>query len=182
IEPSDLESVELKKDIERAALFDIAIFRRDLGTTSRRVRDSLLVEQEGASVTIDEFGSVRIVQPLVEAGRRGAGVMIPVVDPKDVTARVQRGLRFVGFLLDRVDRVRRITHVGIAAIAHDAGFAAWLRDDASANHNFGVRGGQSGRAEIVHPAPASRPRAALDVDADKMARQITEYLRRRAGD
>ena len=69
LRPKALEASELEETLTREATFGaMRVFDRSLGTRPRILRDALVIEQDNASLFLDQLGSMRLVVP-VEAPR-----------------------------------------------------------------------------------------------------------------
>jgi hypothetical protein len=97
---------------------------------------------------------------------------------EDVIDALARALQFSGWLLDRVDPLRRLSDV--APIAHLAGggYMPWrTRAEHAASPNEGTMG-QGGNHTTVTLTPPWRHRQALTHDADRIAEDLVTLLRR----
>jgi Domain of unknown function (DUF4062) len=178
LRPAELGDAALSRDLQREALFGAHPVLDPSDGTNRTIQDNALVfEQRVASVLVDQAGSVRVVQ----AARRDAdrrSTELPVLLEEDVIDALARAVRFSGWLLDRVDPLRRLTDV--APIAHLAGgsYMPWrTRAEHAASPNEGTMG-QGGDHTTVMLTPARRHRQALTHDADRIAEDLATLLRR----
>ena len=89
-------------------------------------------------------------------------------------------MRFVASLLDDVDSNRRLhTILPVAAIL-EARYTGWKtrREHESEPNRMTMSMSQSESSPVAYLTPPSRPRAALSVQADVMAEDLTVLLRR----
>ncbi|MGZ3471624.1 MAG: DUF4062 domain-containing protein [Isosphaeraceae bacterium] len=179
LRPTELEAPDLDRAMQQAALFgDAPVLDRSLGTRVQRRGDFLLLEQDRGSVLIDQMGSIRIVMP-ARAERTGARYELPVIIEEEVSERLQRALRFAGWALDHVDRVRRISDVVPVAGLHRGGCGWRTRAEQEASPTS-MQFPQGPDPVLVHLFPARRHRAALSQDAAALAEDLKVLLRREA--
>jgi len=177
LRPAELEDPALARDIQREGLFGAYPVLDSAEGTRIGVRDdALLFEQQTASLLLDQLGSIRITQPARRAADR-LHSEIPAVIEEEITEALSRGLRFAGWLLDRVDPLRRITDVVPVAALVGSGHATWRT---RAEHAASPQSGQIGRGgdALVSLQPGRRHRQALTHDADRIAEDLVALLRR----
>lgn len=86
IRPAELEEPALTRDLQREALFgDHAILDPGEGTSVGVRGERLVLEQQSASLLIDQVGSIRIIQPLGKRDR--ARSELPAILEEDLTDR-----------------------------------------------------------------------------------------------
>jgi hypothetical protein len=177
LRPAELEDPALVRDVQREALFGSHPVLNSAEGTSIRVQvDKLLFEQQSASVLLDQVGSIRVSQAARSGDDRFLSA-IPALIEEEVTEALSRGLRFAGWLLDRVDPLRRITDVVPVAALAGAGYMAWrTRTEHAASPQSGQIGQE--RDAVVNLRPARRRRQALTHDADRIAEDFVALLRR----
>lgn len=178
LRPSELEAPELEEALTREALFgQFRVLDRTAGTGPQIREDALVIEQEHASILLDQLGTVRITAPLERSRSRrelgSAGVAIQ----EDIEELVQRMLRFAGWVLDRVDPVRRISDVVPIAALHGALTWRTRAEHEQSPNSYRVR--LSTEPGVVHLAPPRRQRAALVQDAVVLAEDLTALLGRK---
>jgi hypothetical protein len=177
IRPAELEDEDLTRDLQREALFGShPVLSAREGTSSKIVGDALFLEQQTASVLVSQAGSVRLVVGLQHSDR--ARAEMPAIIEEDVTELVSRCIRFVGWVLDRTDPLRRLTDVAVVAGIVGGGYMAW-RTRAEHERNPGSGRITSGGGDVVVSlTPARRHRQALTHDADRLAEDLVVLLRR----
>ncbi len=179
LRPAELEAESLSSTLMQEALFGATpILDRARGTNTQVEGNMLVVEQEQASISVDELGTVAITQPAMEAGSgdyRGLSVLIE----ETIRDRIEHGLLFAGWVLDRIDEPRRLSDVVVVAALLGAGYLGWrTRAEHVANPNI-VSGRMAGsNREVVQLSPARRNRAALRFEATTMAEDLMVLLRR----
>jgi hypothetical protein len=178
LRPAELEDASLWRDIQREALFgDHSVLVSSEGTTVSVKGDALVLEQRVASVAVDQLGTVLIVQPARVVGDRGV-TELPAVIEEDVVAAIGRALRFVGWVLDRTDPLRRVTDVTVVGLLAGAGYMPWRsRAEHAASPTSGTMG-RGGDEVVVGLTPARRHRQALIHDPDRIAEDLVVLLRR----
>ncbi len=179
LRPAELEVDDLGDTLMREALFGPnRILDPARGTNKQLEGHALLVEQDQASIQLDELGTVVVAQPARDEGGR-AHMELPVLIEEDIRARIERGLLFAGWILDRVDPVRRLSDVVVVAALLGGGYLEWRTraEHAAAPNTVQVGMGGSDRV-VVRLSPARRNRAALTLDAARIAEDLTVLLRR----
>ena len=179
LRPAELEADDLSDALMREALFGTNRILDPAHGTNKRLEDhALIIEQIRASIRLDEVGTMVVTQPAKEEGER-VHMELPVLIEEDVHARLERGLLFAGWVLDHVDPVRRLSDVVIVTTLLGGGYLGWqTRAEHEANpSSVQVGMGRSERV-VVRLSPARRNRAALTLDAARMAEDLTVLLRR----
>lgn len=181
LRPGELDDEVLLRDIEREALYgDRPVFDRSQGVQAGVEGRALVIRQANAEIALDQQGSVRISRPARDVGAgTNAAVGIPSLVEEDVRDRVAGAIHYVGWLLDRVDGVRRLSRVALASRLNGIGYMPWRtrQEVASSPNNAPVS--LSGRESADSP-PVVLPRAALLFEGAKHAEDITVQLRRQA--
>lgn len=178
LRPAELGDASLSLDLQREAQFGAHRVLDPSEGTNRTIQgNGLVFEQRVASVLVDQAGSIRVVQ----AARRNAdrrSTELPALIKEDVIDDLARALRFSGWLLDRVDPLRRLTDVTPIAHLAGGGHMPWrTRAEHAASPNAGTMG-QGGDHTTVMLTPARRHRQALTHDADRIAEDLATLLRR----
>jgi hypothetical protein len=162
LRPAELEADELSDTLMREALFGPnRVLDPAHGTNKRLEGHALVVEQDQASIRLDELGTVVVTQPVRDRADRGSHMELPVLIEEDIRARTERGLLFTGWVLDHVDPVRRLSDVVVVATLLGGGYLGWrTRAEHTADPNT-VQIAMGGRSEqvVVRLSPARRNRA-----------------------
>jgi hypothetical protein len=178
IRPAELEEAALARDLQREGMFGEHAVLETGESTSVEIRGSTLwLEQPRASLSVDESGAVRITQPPSHLPRRDVGVLPSIIE-EDVVAALARACRFAGWLLDRIDPLRRLTDVVPAARLEGAGYMPWrtrAEQQASPKAATIAMNDAGGPAMLT---PPRRHRPALIHDADNMIGDLVTLLRR----
>lgn len=177
LRPAQLEEVELDRAVQQEALFGSApVLDRTLGTQVRRQGSALILEQDHGSVLIDQMGSIRVIMP-ARAERSGTRFELPVIIEEEVRERLSRASRFVGWALNHIDSVRRISDVVLLASLHRGG-SGWRTRAEHESSPTSMTFPQGPDPIAVHLVPARRHRAALTQDVSAIADDLTVLLRR----
>lgn len=180
LRPRELEARALEEDLSREALFGaFRVLDRTAGTTHAIRENALLIEQEKASILIDQLGTVRLVLPAERPHTRGnfASVSMSVAIREDVEELLQRGLRFVAWVLDRIDPIRGISDV--VPVVNLSGALGWRTRAEHERSPNSLTMRISQEPATVSLTPARRHRAALGQDAQAVAEDLTALLERK---
>jgi hypothetical protein len=177
LRPRELEAPELEETLTQQALFgSLRLLDRAAGTRPTIRDNALVIEQDNASVLLDQLGTVRIVVPMERPRARGDMALPGVAIREDVEELIQRMLRFAAFTLDRIDPMRRVSDV--VPVAMLQGAMTWrtrAEHDRSPN-SYAVR--LSNEPIVVWLTPPRRHRAALSQDAAAIAEDVVVLLAR----
>lgn len=174
LRPSEMDERSLERDLHREALLgDHAILDAANGVQPRITGDALLLEQPQASLLVDSFGSARLTLPATEP-RAG----LPVLLEEDVADRLVRSLRLTAWILDRIDAVRRLSHVAPTVALLSAAYLGWRTRAEHAESPNSVQMPMSvGDRVVVGLTPAVRPRSALTYEGREMTEDFVALLR-----
>jgi hypothetical protein len=178
VRPRELEAPELEEVLTQEALFGpLRILDRTVGTRPAIRDNALVIEQENASVLLDQLGTVRIIVPIERPRSRGDFGLAGVAIREDVEELLQRMLRFVASVLDRVDPVRRLSDV--VPIVSLQGAMAWRTraEHERSPSSYPVR--LSNEPAIALLTPPRRHRAALGQEASAIAEDLVALLGRK---
>jgi hypothetical protein len=179
IRPAELGDPRLAAELQREALFGPnPILDRTEGTTESVSGSQLTLRQEHGETSIDQAGSQRIATVLrSSSGRRGSE--IPAIIEEEVHQWLNSGVRYAGWVLDRVDPVRRLSDVVVLAHLDGAGWMPWrTRSEHEASASWGPVGMGDDSASTVLLTPPRRHRQALTHDADRIAEDLCVLLAR----
>jgi Domain of unknown function (DUF4062) len=177
LRPVELDMGALDLDVQREAMFGPHAVLDRYASTSVEREGALVVRQQAAAVLVNQVGDMQIVQPARRTSTRGAAELPAVIEEK-VAATLVTGLRFAGWLAERVDPLRRLSDVAVLASVTDAGFMPWrtCEEHAANPHSSPVVHRTSD--PVVTLTPARRHRQSLGHDAERMAEDLTVLLRR----
>lgn len=178
IRPAELEDPELERDVLREALLGTtSVLTPAQGTRSRVEPTALILEQDDASVLVDEMGSVRVVQPVLGRGRTEG---LPALLEEDVRERLTRSLAFAARILDRIDPLARVSEVMPVAAIHGAQHTPWRTraEHAASPNSVSIPMRREDGVVVTLPQPViARP--ALARQAEQIVSDLTALLRRR---
>jgi hypothetical protein len=179
LRPAELEAPALIDDLQQQALYvEPKLFSKSKGVKERIDGSTLVVEQErGASIRLDEDGSLLLSLPLEHAdgSRRGYGAF--AIIEEDVLNELAAAIAFGAWLFEKIDPTQRVTHVALAASIEASDYMGWrtqAEQDASPN---------SGSMRIGNAqqpiSSTDRPRASLRFQATELAEDLMVPLRRK---
>lgn len=182
LRPSELEAEQLSRALLAEALTgDLGVLTTAVGTQTSIQGDRLQLVQPDANrlVAVDESGRILVIRPAVDTDRGRSG--IASIIEEEITAHVERALRFAGRVLDMVDPVNRLTHVVPVVSLTGSGYMAWrTRAEAQAHPNSASMNMGASEASAVSLSPAIRRRPALAHEPHDLAQDLTVRLRREA--
>ncbi len=82
--------------------------------------NTLVVEQDQASISIDELGTVVTTQPAMRAGSEDYQGL-PVLIEETIRNRIKHGLLFAAWVLDHIDKPKRLSDVVVVVLS-------WVQD------------------------------------------------------
>ena len=180
LRPAELEADDLRRFLMAEALTgDDAVLSTSAGTRVELSGDTLqLVQDNGTGlVSLDEAGSVVVVQPAVDDHRTPMG--LPSVVEEDVTERITRAIRFCARVLAHVDGAQRLSHVVPVAALRGAGYLPWrTRAEQQRSPNAATLSTRGVDRIVVELSPPVRRRTALRHNTQQLAEDFTVRLRR----
>jgi hypothetical protein len=182
LRPAALEDPGLHRDMQREAVYgDHPVLDPQQGMQAPAVRGTtLLIGQANAQISLDEQGNVRISRPARDVSREARALGgIPSLVEEDVRDRVADGIRYAGWLLNRIDPTNRLSRVALVSRLEGIGYLPWrTRAEVAASPNAVSMNPSA--PEAAEAQPVVLPRAALLFDTAKLAEDITVRLRRQA--
>lgn len=178
LRPSELEDETLHRELMREASYgDSAVLDPGEGTRKNVEGSDLYIAQETRSIRLSELGDVCISIPATSEDSSGRGDL-PVLIEEDILDRLKNTLRFTGWLLDRVDELRRMSDVAIVLHVTGGGYLGWRTraEQQSSPGSYSVN--PTTEQKPIHLSPALRKRAALIPDVDRIAEDMLVLLRR----
>lgn len=181
LRPVEIEAPDLAEGLLQAALFGPnRLFDLASGNESGLNGGDLVIKQErGASIRLDEQGSILLRLPLdepVDRRQRDYSGMMAIIE-EVVQQRLSAGLGYASDLIERVDPTQRLTHIAIAARISGAEHRAWrTRAQQAARPNSMTISMNPG--EDRGPAQVSHRRAALRLDRSRIVEDLLVPLRR----
>lgn len=185
LRPVEIESADLSDALLQAALFGSdQIFDRAFGSEPTLVDGALALRQDrGASLRLDEEGSLLLHLPLDGAGRRRGGADLArgmsegmVIFEEAVQQRLASALGYAAAAIERIDPTQRITDVAIAARISGAQYRVWrTREQHAASPGSMTMSPVQGERQTV---VTIQRRAALRLDRTRLVEDIVVPLRR----
>jgi hypothetical protein len=176
LRPSELGDASLERELHREVLLgDDAVFDTTQGVSRRITGDAFILQQQGASLVVDQLGSVCVLQPAADRAASG----LPALIEEDIEDRLNRSFRLTAFTLDRIDPVKRLSHVGPVVALLSGEYLGWRTRDEHARspQSMEMPTGVGDRV-VVGLAPPMRPRAALIHEAPQPVDHFVALLRR----
>ena len=178
LRPAQLEDPSLHEKIQKEALFgQTAVLDRTHGTAVRQDGRAVVLEQQRASVLLDELGSVRVIQSVGKCEQRNGMVQLALLE-EDLRDQIECALRFGAWVLDEVDRTRRLSHVLPMVAVANVRHLGWMTRAEYAAHPTSFRLSLTAPERIVQTVPQALPRGALVTAAAAVAEDITVLCRR----
>jgi Domain of unknown function (DUF4062) len=179
LRPGALDDADLRRDMQREAVYgDHPVFDPQQGVQEPVVQGTtLLITQPNAQITLDEQGNIRVSRPTRNTSR-GASMMggLPSLIEEEVREHIADGIRYTGWLLNRVDPTNRLRRVGLACRLAGIGYLPWrTRTEVAQSPNSASLGSGT---ETADSPPVMLARAALLFDTARLADDITVRLRR----
>ncbi|MGI8854773.1 MAG: hypothetical protein ACR2JW_03400 [Thermomicrobiales bacterium] len=181
LRPADIESQDLGDKItDKAFSRDVGFFSRRSGTEPRVENNALILEQEHASILLDEMGTVRLM--VSPEGRQSAysGKLLPFhgLVEEDVHQETHRMLQFAGWILDEIDPLRRLADVAAILVFTHSGYPSWRTRAEYEKAGNSWTSQSRPNPLIVQPTVTSRKRGALLFDTERWVEDLTVLLRR----
>lgn len=178
LRPVQLEDQKLERMLKREALFgDSPVLDPEFGTTRMVQGDALILQQDHASMLLDQQGTVRIVQP-ARRDRDRSRMELPVLIEEEVRDLIYHGLRFAGWVLDHIDSLKRISDV-VPIVSLQRGGLSWRTRAEHEESPTTVQIPMGPNRIVVNLSPPRRHRAALTQDSAALAEDFTVLLRRK---
>ena len=128
LRPAEIEEANLANSLHQAALFgETRIFDHRHGVDFGLEGAALVVGQDdGGRIQLDEQGKLLLRLSVNEHNRERRGsYSFPALIEETVLDRLQAGLSYASWALDRIDPTQRLTHVAIAARIDASDHMAW---------------------------------------------------------
>lgn len=179
LRPGALDDAALHRDIQREAVYgDHPVFDPQQGVQQPVVQGTtLLITQANARITLDEQGNVRVSRAARNVGRepRMTGGLPSLIE-EEVREHVADGIRYAGWLLNRIDPTNQLRRVGLACRLAGIGYLPWrTRTEVTQSPNSASMGTGT---EVADSPPVLLARATLLFDTGRLADDITVRLRR----
>lgn len=182
LRPAELETDALSQFLHQATLMGAhALFDTRHGTHVELRGDSIHLEQSDVarSVTLNETGDMVLRQPAVERAARSV-TMIEGIVTEVLIDKISLSLRLAGEILNHVDPVKRVTHVGVAVSLQGVGYLSWRSAQQQQRSPLTVTIGLGSKASeaVVMLSPPVHRREALGHNPHDLAEDFVVRLRR----
>jgi hypothetical protein len=179
LRPAELEDSALIKKLHQQALFStLQLFDAAKGMSSEMEGEALVLEQEdGARIMLNELGGLLLRLPL-ERNRKERDHGFAAVIEENVVKELTIALAFANWTLETIDPSQRLAHVAIAASIEASNYMAWrTQAEQDASPNSGTMGFGGNEHELLS-AQGTWSRAALRLEAHRLAEDLMVRLRR----
>lgn len=175
IRPSQLEEATFQDELMKLAMFgEHRLLDPSLGTDKSIIDGKFVISQNGASMMIDELGTVAISVDW----HRGSHTHSMALIEEDVLDQLEATIRFIGTVLDNIDARHRLSDVAVVAHQTAGGFLGWQTRAEAADSGGSVSFSGQATAGTVELRPPSRHRAALLHEARPIAEDLMVLIRR----
>lgn len=178
LRPAELEAPALTKKLHQQALFGTPqLFDDAKGMSSDIEGDALSLEQEsGARIVLTEDGSLLLRLPLDRDRPRQRHTFAAIIE-ENVVRELNTALAFANWTLETIDPSQQLAYVAIAATIEASDYMPWrTQAEQDKSPNSGTIA--SGRGDEPPVAQETWPRAALRLEAHRLAEDIMVRLRR----
>jgi len=178
LRPAELDRDALQKQLMKEALLgDLAVLDPAQGSQAKVTGNQLAIAQDDNSLTIDQLGSVRIIQAL-RGEELGMAFGLALIE-EDIQDHIQSALLYINWVWDLIDSTGKLTHAVPIVSILNAGYRGWkTREEQRRDPNRGFMNMNNEEAVTVQLTPPSRPRPALKMQAAELAEDFTTLLRR----
>lgn len=184
LRPGELND-DLGAKIQKEAMFGTHPCLDQDAATHKEIGDEWFwVRQEGSAVGVNQAGSVVMSLPAAprDRNRDRTSMLSMAIVEEDIVRRTERALRFIGWLLDEVDPIARLTHVVPVAALVNADHFGWLTEaEAGANPSSMSIGMPGQSPKSIHLTPPARRRQELKLKAATLAEDLIVTLKRSRG-
>jgi hypothetical protein len=181
IRAAAIEDSNLADRIQQAAQFGTTrLLDPGLGTDRSLENDTLILRQEsGASISINEQGTLMLQIPIGRTDRRSRfdAIDSSVLIEEDVQSALRVCLEFANTLLEEVDATQRLGHIGLAATISGAGYRGWRTRAEHEARSSSMEISGFGAQERT-PVTLDFPRPALRLTRNAVVEDVTVRLRR----
>jgi hypothetical protein len=175
LRPSQLESPDLRRDLQQQELFGTpAIFDPRQGTDASIKGHVLTFRQGNAILSLSEEGAIRFVLSLPQVEG-----LLAVIE-EDVRELLTIGFQFAAQILRKVDPTERLSIVAVAVGLHGSNHGAWrTRAEHDRNPNTMTMSRMFTDSPIrITISPPHRCRSAFRIEAQTLAEDFTVLLKR----
>ena len=179
IAPSVLDAQGFAGPIMHQALSGTEpVFTPALGTRPVLERGQLRLVQDGATIVLAEDGTVVVSVPAIRRDH-DIRIALPALIEEDIRSALAAALGFIGWVLDYVDSLRRLSHIVVLGAIESGSIYGWrTRAEHAANPNQMSMSMHQRDLVVVPEEPRVRPRAYLTANRDQLVEDLLARLRR----
>lgn len=179
IPPSVLDDQEFAGPIMRQVLSGTEpVFTPAHGTRPVLERGQLRLVQDGATIVLAEDGTVVVRVPAMRRGHE-TPMALPALIEDDIRSALAAALGFIGWVLDHVDSLRRLSHMVVLGAIEGGSIYGWRTRGEHAGNPYSMAMSMDQRDLVVVPEePRVRPRAYLTANRDQLVEDLLARLRR----
>ena len=179
IPPSTLDDRAFAQPIMQRALFGTEpVFSAEQGTKTVLEQGGLRLVQEDAVIVLTEDATVVVSVPAMRRDRESP-MFFPALIEDDIRGLLAAALGFIGWLLDEVDPVGRLSHIVVLGAIEGGSVLGWrTRSGHAANPNQVTMSMRRRDLVTVPVEPAVRPRAQLTANRDQLVSDLVARFRR----
>ena len=181
LRPAEIENRDFIDKLIDKATRDMSFFTRREGALDRFEHNALIIEQPHASILLDEFGTIRLMEILKseKSDQQNAMLSFRAMVEEDIRESIHRMLRFAGVILDDIDSFGRLSDVAVILALFHSGYSNWVtRAELGQTRNNSWGGPSRANPVLMVPPVVTRKRAALGLDAEKWSEDLALWLRR----
>lgn len=176
LRPSEMEGEALVRDLQQQALLGPqALFTVEEGTRTDLRSGWLVLSQETTSLEINSTGQI-VIRRL--ATRPRDHIELAALIEEDIESQLVLALQFAAALLERVDSLRRLSHVVVIAAVTGLSYEPWRTRAEHARSPTSGTLRTGGSSVIAHLSPSTRPRGEMGQHSRELARDLMVLLRR----
>ena len=179
LRPSELEDPGFARKIQQQALFGpYALFAVEARNQADLRANWLVLSQESSSIEVSSAGDIVIRRPALRVNQDLFSVSLPALIEEDIEEQLFMALQFTAAMLEHIDPVHRLSHVGIIAALVEVTYQGWRTraEHARSPNSMGISEGHERVVAVL--TPSVRARAEIHQRADELAHDLMILLRR----
>lgn len=179
IPPSVLDAQGFAGPIMQQALSGTEpVFTPAHGTRPVLERGQLRLVQDGGTIVLAEDGTVVVSVPAIRRDHE-IRMPLPALIEDDIRSALAAALGFIGWVLDHVDSLGRLSHVVVLGAIESGSIYGWrTRAEHAANPHSMTMSMDQRHIVVVPEEPRVRPRAYLTANRDQLVEDLLARLRR----
>ena len=154
------------------------VFTPARGTRPVLERGQLRLVQDGATIVLAEDGTVVVRVPAIRRDHE-IRMALPALIEDDIRSALAAALGFIGWVLDHVDSLRRLSHIVVLGAIENGSIYGWRTSaEHAANPNQMTMSMHQRDLVVVPEEPRVRPRPYLTANRDQLVEDLLARLRR----